>query len=169
MEFFAGLIVGAGWWLVAPMLIISFIFEHNRRYGVTFWLSVLTLVFAKVAFGLPWATLGVVALLYVPIGFIWSFWRWRRHCNKIATAVENGTYSGSMGAAKSETNFSQHCDKIIPWIFTWPYGMLEAAVGDLIDLVHDWVRDIADRTYIKWSNDALTRIEEQERKNKGDE
>ena len=92
MDFLAGLIVGStGWLLFYALIIMALFVEHNERHGWTVILVALTTCVSKSLFDLDWSTLGYAVVVYIPLGFVWSFWRWKRYLKKVVAAFDPKT------------------------------------------------------------------------------
>lgn len=167
MEFVLGFILGAGWWIIVPLAILSLLCEHNDSSGwaVFFGVPLVWLIFSM--FGLGTGALLWSLAVYFPVGILWSHWRWKR---KIASVVkeakvmlEDYVDTGKRNSIKlrysNEIIFNRNIGQIVLWVFAWPFSMLESFLGDLIDLVEAFLRKIADATYTKWSKEATDKID----------
>jgi hypothetical protein len=166
-EFIVGFLVGSGWWVIGPLLLLTLIIEHNERHGWTVFFSIITLLVAMTAFSLSWSQVGYVALAYIPIGLVWSLWRWKRRCSKAmkeydALKMPNCSddhydmrdYKSKQSDLRHKVTFQAHIDTIILWVLAWPFSLVEALIGDVIDMVEATIRAIARGTYNRWSNQA---------------
>ncbi len=163
-EFITGFITGMGWWLIIPLLIITMFIEHNERHGWAFIFTCVSLISAKVVFGLSWTVIGYCTLAYIPIGIMWSLWRWKRHCKSVVAEYKNlddYVSDRTLNRIRKSIEFnSTSVEKIIMWVFVWPFSLIDSLIGDLIDLVEVFVRSIAKSTYKKWSEQSLAEFDE---------
>ena len=155
MDFILGMIVS---WPVLILLVLSaLLFEHNRHSG---WATLLIILISAVSFYLfhpTWKEVGIVAVAWFPIGFLWSFWRFRKHVDKVVAKVEKG-YDKIY--AKEKIKVSNNIDNIVFWVIVWPVSFIETILGDVIDVITDLVKRVFRATYQKITDGANNRIDE---------
>lgn len=161
IEFVTGFIIGSGWWLLAPLILFSILTEHWRAPACQFFFTLWAVICAVVLFNVSWTVIGYSALAYIPIGFLWSFWRWKKRCDKEVRELETTENPGnwSVNVALDRVSFRNNIGKITSWVFCWPFSMVGCCLEDLIDAVQSGIRKIGKITYEKWSADAEERIE----------
>ena len=131
-----------GWALSWPgliaLLVLGTIFEANEAHGWAMFVGVVSAVVAYFFFAIPLMTLLVYGAGYLAVGFIWSFWRYKRYADKV---VEE--YSGrSLEARKlavERLQPSRMLDKITTWVLIWPFSMVENVLGDFIKIVQTFI------------------------------
>jgi len=146
------------WPFIAGLILLILILEHNDASG---WTLAGTIALGTVLyFFLPWLTLpklGIIAGAWLPIGFGWSFFRWKRHCNDTVESVRKNEIRPD--TAKELVNPRQNVTRITHWIIAWPFSFVESIVGDMIDVVHRTIIRIAKSTYSKISDSAIADID----------
>jgi hypothetical protein len=147
------------WWVPIFILlgIIALVTEHNEAHG---WTVFFTIVMMLAAVSLPsvtWTMMGVLAVVWVPIGLVWSLWRWKKYCAHIVSEVANGKIMASSG--KQMIDPQEALSKITQWVIAWPFSLVESLIGDIIDAVQNMIKGIFKATYEKISAKALVQIE----------
>jgi hypothetical protein len=157
-----------GWALSWPgliaLLVLGTIFEANEAHGWAMFMGVVSAVIAYFFFAIPLTTLLAYAAGYVAVGFVWSFWRYKRHKDKI---VEE--YSGrSLEARKlavERLQPSRMLDKITTWVLIWPFSMFENVLGDFIKIVQTFItkffKGIYTRIYLDGANKLVPVADEE--------
>lgn len=143
-------------------VLIGFIFlglflEHNEHDG---WALFITLVVATIAwnmFTFPLNILLISAAAYFPIGILWSFWRWRRHCSRVVADVKKNPRHKA--DALNKLDLSEQIFRIVSWILNWPASALASLLGDIIDVIEVLVRKVFHKVYVKISRNAIREIE----------
>lgn len=166
--------------ILAPItigfLIISALFcEYNERHGWTvIFTAILTYIGYKI-FQLTPSQLGMVLGGYIPVGFLWSFWRWKRRCDSVVEKTEEklkdikDLYSyGAMREAKLDEcrrkailaiTPSEQLDTLVFWVIGWPFSFIEMFLHNLVNLIECTIRAIATKTYQKITAKATARID----------
>jgi hypothetical protein len=154
MEWVLALILS--WPAIIGLFVIALCFEHNERHGWTTVFTTIALIALVAMFKLPWQQIGFMALAWLPIGLIWSMWRWRRRCSNIIELNHSGELHKDMAEHKLavENNF----DVITYWTICWPVSFLEAFVGDIIDFVSNLIRKMFRSTYERMSAKAKSQL-----------
>ena len=131
-----------GWALSWPgligLLILGTIFEANEAHGWAMFMGVVSAVVAYFFFAIPLMTLLVYAACYLAVGFIWSFWRYKRHAQKVV-ANNKDALSHEKERALRNLHPRVMLSTITAWIVIWPFSMAENLVGDIINFVQELV------------------------------
>lgn len=139
MEFILGFFAGAltSWW-VLPFLIFGALWAESSENGfMAGLLSILVGIGLFLLYPVAWATVGYAALAYLPIGFVWSFWRYRKH-------VRNGL---KRGVAKVHLEPNSCVSSIVYWVIFWPISFIESIFSDFFDFVRHIVTSWLNRAY----------------------
>jgi len=86
VEFF--LVWFFSWYAVGFLIGAALLSEYNECHG---WTVICAAILMAVLFKLCELTstqMLQITAAYVPIGFIWSFWRWKLYCNKVIRKFE---------------------------------------------------------------------------------
>lgn len=163
MDFILGFLLGAGWWLVIPLALLIAVLEHNDYVGWSFIFTIPAIVAIIGILGLNSTGIIWFALAYVPVGIGCSLVRWKLRCSEAIKFAASKPYMSNVAKdslkRKIELN-SDNVGRLVSWVVTWPFGIVEVALGALFDVVGAIVDSIADKTYRKWSEDAKKRIDE---------
>jgi len=158
MEFLA--VVGAvliSWWVLIPLACVVLWNTHNESEGwALFWMLILAglLYFA---FSIPLVYIGIGVAAYIPLGLVWSLYRWKRHCKYKFEQYQgkNGNYSESTSSAieynknilKKNLSPKENMESILIWVFIWPFSLIDNIIGDLIDAVEKFIKRYLIRIY----------------------
>ena len=150
-----------GWALSWPgligLLILGTIFEANEAHGWAMFMGVVSAVVAYFFFAIPLMTLLVYAACYLAVGFIWSFWRYKRYADQIVEM-----YSGRNLSARKEAveklRPTNMLDKITTWVLIWPFSMIENVLGDFIKVVQTFITKFFKGVYNRIYQAAVGKI-----------
>lgn len=155
MEFLLGIVLS--WPALILLILIAIGFEHNEAHGWTVFALIIIAGMAFFMFNLTWTQIGIVAAAWIPVGLIWSFWRWKRHVSNTVRKVRNEELSIDRG--KRDIMPSGNVDKITYWVLAWPFSLVEMLLGDIIDIVQSMIRSVFRGTYARISANGLAEIE----------
>ena len=131
-----------GWALSWPgligLLILGTIFEANEAHGWAVFMGVVAAIVSYFFFAIPLMTLLVYGAGYLAVGFIWSFWRYKRHADKVVEMCE-GKSRDARKYAIEELKPSNMLDKLTTWVLIWPFSMVENVLGDFIKIVQTFI------------------------------
>jgi len=129
------------WPAFIALILLGILFEHN---GARSWAVFSALVLAAVSyffFHVALMSIVIGAAVYLAIGVVWSFWRYKRHA---ADVVEKFKYAAKQD--KDEALRRLHpkamLSTITAWIVIWPFSAVENIVGDLITAIQTLVSKI---------------------------
>lgn len=161
MEFLLGLATGylLTWPALAILLVVGFAMEYMecRKLAVFFGLSAMAV--AKFYFDVPWGTIGGIAVAYLIIGVIWSFWRYRSFVSENVEHIK--TLPEKYWEQRREYLApTKNLDRITAWITVWPFSLVEHLIGDIIDairaLVTKFFRGVYHKIYTSLTAGLLT-------------
>lgn len=154
-------VFAAGWLLSWPALVVlaflGILFEHNGARG---WAVFTALVLAAISyffFSVSLMTIGIGAIVYVAVGLVWSFWRYKRHVDDV---VEKNKGESDMRKANAlqQIHPKEMLSTITAWVVIWPFSMIENVVGDIVDAIQDLVRRVFRGVYQKIYDSAAARL-----------
>lgn len=128
----------AGWFLSWPALIglcvLGIFAEHNDGRGFAVFVAIVTSVVAVLFFSVPLADAALYGVGYLAVGFVWSFWRYRRFvATKVAYIKEHTVDPERRKDQASTLAPKYHIDTIVAWVVIWPFSAVENLASDLID------------------------------------
>jgi len=145
------------WPFLVGIALMILVLEHNDATGWTLFTTIalgVLLYFAVPALTL--ATMGLIAAAWIPVGFVWSYYRWKRYCDTVVKLVRDGSIGPDTG--KGRVAIRSNITRITHWIIAWPFSFVESIVGDVIDMIHRAILRIAKSTYAKISDGAIADI-----------
>lgn len=159
VEFILGVLFS--WWFLGGLSVSILLFEYNDAYLWSALSTILLGILVVFALAVPASTIGLVLIAWIPVGFIWSFWRWRKHCIAVVSDTKriNGNYSVWGSNAKSRvqkaTNIKENADLVVYWIIAWPFSMVVNVLDDIITTVKELVLRMFKKVYDRITASAL--------------
>lgn len=96
---------------------------------------------------------------YLPIGVLWSFWRWKRHGDDVMKGVSVGELNDRQKSVLIEELTPRYnVDKISSWIIAWPFSAISHIFSDIIALVSKVIREYLIEIYSKISGKHLKEL-----------
>jgi len=156
MEFILGLLLS--WPIFLTLLFATLLFEHKEEEYWVIFLLLLTAIIAFFMFDVSWTNLGLAAVAWLPIGFVYSFMKWKRHCTVTVQRMRDGKINAK--EAEKGVAISNNGSKVAHWIIAWPFSLIDLIVGDIFDIIQGMCQGIFRRTYERVSAKALNEIKE---------
>ena len=157
MEFFLGLVLAWPFWIA--VCCGSILFTH---LGWHFWGIVFTVILGILTWqmlSLSWIAITTILILYIPVGFVWSFFRWKKHCNVTVKEYKSSICTDRYDYTR-KLDVKQNIDAIVGWVILWPFSLIDSFLGDLIDMVTSMIKTLFRKTYTTIANNSLAQIEE---------
>ena len=161
------------YWFLSAVLVAAVITEYNDKYKTTAALTIVAVASATIMFSLPYWLL----FAYLPVGIVWSFWRWRIFCKNCSALAKDGkltlqqegnwktvkepTKEQSRAALVKSTLLLPNLDKIISWIICFPVSMIENLVDDFIHVLKIAVTEWFAKVYRMSTESALKDFDEE--------
>lgn len=161
------------WPVLAVIAILAVFSDHNDRTGWALIFGIISTIIAVKLFGpfnrdyVIWA-----AWLYVPVGCVWSFWRYKRWCDvkvvevkkslalrRRTSAQDSVAFEAYKAESLREIGPTNNIGRITYWILVWPISMVSSVLSDIINLVERLVRDVLKKIYSSIYNSAVKEIE----------
>jgi len=166
MEFIGVFLLGvfSSYWAVAACLILAMWAECTEHH-----ISAATLSISAVgASYFIWGFSPLWFLAYIPVGILWSIWRWNlytRDCLDLAKQGKlqiNATWVGSNPKPDEVYSSLQHAvdlnsqvHLVVSWIFSFPISIIERSTSDVVRAVKALVKGKLAAIYNKFTKDAL--------------
>jgi hypothetical protein len=100
MDFVTGIIFS--YYFVVGLFLLAILLDHNERSGWSAFLAILSIYIVQDILTLTMMQTGILVALYVPIGLVWSGWRWKRHCSKVVNNLKRFYDENKEEFAKNE-------------------------------------------------------------------
>jgi hypothetical protein len=110
VDFISGVVFT--YYFVAGLFLLAILLDHNERSGWSAFLAILSIYIVQDILVLSLMETGIFAALYIPIGLIWSGWRWKRHCSKIVNALKSFYDDNKDAIARNEKIVSENEAKL---------------------------------------------------------
>jgi hypothetical protein len=134
--FFAGWLFT--WPALAILIVLGIIFEANDGHKMAVFLGLAAAVAAYFYFGLAPLQMVWLTLAYLGVGFIWSFYRYKRHCDKMVKLHVSADFVTRERVVHQLTP-SNMLSKITMWVTIWPFSAVENIAGDLINFLQSFI------------------------------
>lgn len=128
----AGFVAGWAVLILVVLFVLGIFSEHNDSRGWSIFFMLIAAGVAYLAFSLSWTMLAVYAGGYLVIGLFWSFWRYKRHAEKVVEQHKNAD-AREKQFALARLHPKEMLGTITAWIMVWPFSFIENMVGDLIN------------------------------------
>lgn len=148
VAFLAGFLLT--WPALIVLVVLGILFEHNGARGWAVFTALAAAAVSYFFFNVSLATIAIGAVAYIAIGLVWSFWRYKRHAEKVVEQNKDETAS-TKERALAALHPKAMLGTITAWIMIWPFSMVENIVGDLINgiqlLVTKFFRGVYHKVY----------------------
>lgn len=146
-DFLASLVGGfLGAFLSLPAIITLSVLgvwtEHIDSAWGGFWF-ILASVAAIFFFQVPFAYVLWSIPVYLAVGFVWSFQRYRRYVRERLQT----TPKSSMKTIVADLNPKNQVSSITYWVLFWPFSLLANILSDFIDLIGDLIKGTFRKVY----------------------
>jgi hypothetical protein len=146
--FFGGLLLT--WPALVALALLGVLFEANGARGWAVFAAIVTAAVSYFFFHVALATIGIGAVVYLVVGLLWSFYRYKRHASDIVEKFRNAAQRDRERALEL-LHPKEMLGTITAWIMIWPFSFIEHFVGDLITgiqtLVSKFFRGVYHRIY----------------------
>lgn len=166
IEFLTGLLFGLGWWWIPIFSLGSIILDRTEHYFWSLVTTILIIVSCLVLLNLSWQYIFYIAIFYIPVGFLWSFWKWYQNCKKVINEIETKEYISNyrLGDLQDKVAIHRNLHKITGWVLSWPVSIFCYLLEDVLVSIEKTIRNISKYTYVKWSDQAESKIKEAKNK-----
>ena len=145
------------WPALVFFLCVGTIFEANEAHGWAVFTGLIAAVLAYTMYAVPLAVLAGYAVAYLIIGFVWSFWRYKRHADKVVSECE-GVSKNSRQYAIEQLKPARMLSKITTWVMIWPFSMVENVLGDFIKIIQTFITKFFKGIYNRIYDAAVGKI-----------
>ena len=169
---FLGLVV-LSWWTILFLggAVLWTTHTESEAWALFWMVGLITCLYFIFNIPLTWLLIGIAA--YIPIGLGWSVYRFKRFCKdkyKYVTEAINKNTAKAAGSKlnnntrylkdnfKEEVKPSSNIDKIVIWVLIWPFSLIDNLIGDLLDLIEDFIKKYLIKIYENIANKYLDQI-----------
>lgn len=138
------------WPAILLILLVALFSEHNDSHKFMAFCTLLAGVITVFYLSIPMSVVKWIAIAYIPLGLIWSFWRWRVYCNHQVERANNST-TGAYDKSwlRVQMDIKENIDKLISWVLGWPLSLIERIFGDVMEftkiVITEWFKKVYDR------------------------
>lgn len=169
------LVVGSLWTVgFLTLFVLWLVHEESDGWAIAWMIALGAIVYH--IFQVDTMTLLVSAAAYIPIGIMWSFYRWKRFCNKevqdyndrkdqrVSTDEVQGIADlahwteRNLDSLKSTVSPGNNITRLVNWIVIWPFSVVENVLGDIYDAIVRLVKNHLVNLYSKISSNALNNV-----------
>jgi len=153
--FFGGLLLT--WPAFIALVLLGILFEHNGARG---WAVFSALALAGVSYFFFHVALLSIAIgtgVYLAIGVVWSFWRYKRHADDVVERFKDAMKQDKDDAIR-RLHPKAMLSTITAWILIWPFSAVENVVGDLITALQLLVSKIFRGIYHRIFDSAVSKL-----------
>lgn len=133
-----GFVTGWAIFILAALFLFGIFAEHTESSGWAIFIMILAAAVAFVTYSFSWVTLAVGVVGYIVVGLLWSFWRYKRHAQKVVAANKSESADNKRRALE-RLHPKSMLGTITAWIVIWPFSMVENVVGDIINFIQELV------------------------------
>lgn len=152
-EFIAGLVAGyvLTWPALVIVLLAGIFFEHTGSRKMAIAAGIGAMAISYHYFDVSIKALLAWAVVYLVVGVLWSFWRYRGY-----VAKEMQQLQSIMFKRQADLEWRLHClapgnnlDRISAWIIIWPFSLVEHLLGDIINAINALASKVFKGVYFK--------------------
>jgi hypothetical protein len=147
------------YWSIAliSLCLLFFSYKDYRNWSL-FFISILAVVAYQV-FALEPMDAAKCLAGYLPIGILWSFWRWKRHGDVTMKGIDPVSLNDNQRSVLIEKITPRYnIDLITGWVMAWPFSAISHIFSDLIALVSKIIREYFIEIYTKISGNHLEKL-----------
>lgn len=165
------LAVVTSYWFLGACLFLLIFTDSDDADDTIFWpILAGLLIFLGVYLlrGLDWETTKWYFAGYIPVGIVWSMFKFRKYCTKQAKSILGPDFRNSSDITFTPsqkrdydhyTSVSTLTGRISYWIAFWPLSIFSWAIRDLIVDVFDWlVNNVFRKVYEAIRNSAVRNV-----------
>jgi len=153
--FMAGVLIS--WPALVLLAILGILFEHYHARGWAVFTALAVAAVSYFYFKIPLITIAIGAGVYLVVGLLWSFWRYKRHADKVVAENKDQNAAVKQDAVR-RLHPQQMLGTITAWILIWPFSVTENLIGDIINVVQQLVQKVFRGVYQRIYNSAVAAL-----------
>jgi hypothetical protein len=160
-EFFgliATLVMGWAWILLPALVLLAIFLEHHSRHGWVLFFGLCILGISHFYFAIPIITLLLYSAGYIPVGILWSFWRYKRHTTTMVDRINKMDPGHYRQEAIRKLHPMEMIGTLVTWIMIWPFSVIENLIKDILSAIESLVTRVFRGVYHRIYEKALSQI-----------
>lgn len=148
-DFFAGLVTGyvVSWYGLLILLLLGIFFEHAGSRKMAVLTGIGAMVVSYFYFNVDLKDVLVAAAVYLVIGVLWSFIRYRAFVRETVEYITTCVPEKYRRGRALDLAPSNNLDRISGWIIIWPFSFVEHILGDIITAIKSLVTKVFKGVY----------------------
>lgn len=153
--FFAAYVLA--WPTLVGILLLGIVFEHKGARGWAVFTGIVAMAVSYFYFEVTLSQILYLAIAYIVIGLVWSFWRYNVHAKTTVAWIKTLQVPDKFSEVYRQTQIdnlapSKNLDRITAWIIIWPFSAVENILGDLINAIQSLVTRVFKGVYSRIYN-----------------
>lgn len=142
------------------LILLGIIFEFYDNV-LSIYTGIAAALVAYFMYNIPLATLGIYAGIYLVVGIVWSFWRFKRYTDQKVDEYNTITdkRDSDYNRLLERISLKSSTGRIVAWITVWPFSMIENLTSDIVKLLKSLVTDVLKYFYTVIINNAVSKID----------
>lgn len=147
------------------LILIGIIFEFYDNV-LSVYIGIAAALVAYFMFSIPLTTLAIYAGIYLIVGIVWSFWRFKRYTDQKVAEYNEISYKRDYEYNRllEQISLKSSTGRIVAWIIVWPFFMIENLTSDIVKLLKSLVTDVLKYFYNIIVNNAVSKIDKPQTK-----
>lgn len=151
------------WPSLLALVLLGVWTEHadSRGWAVFFWLVALAISYFF--FGLTLSNLPVVGAVYLALGIVWSFWRYKRYLRGVTDELKRDYPSADktdyVRRRMAQCSPSNMASTITAWVIIWPASFIGNMLGDFMDMLQEFITKFFKGVYHRLYQSAMADVE----------
>lgn len=147
------------------LILLGIIFEFYDNV-LSVYTGIAAALVAYFMFNIPLTTLAIYAGIYLIVGIVWSFWRFKRYTDKQVDEYNEITDKKDYEYHRllERISLKSSTGRIVAWITVWPFSMIENLTSDIVKLLKSLVTDVLKYFYNIIVNNAVSKIDKPQTK-----
>ena len=141
------------------LLILGVVFESYDKDALAVLTGIASLVVAYFMYDLSLIGTAYAAAVYLVVGVVWSFWRYKRFVDsRVESCNVEGTSEHARNYMLTEIKLENTLGRITSWIIVWPFSMVENVTHDVVRLIRTLVSETLKSAYNKIYTNAIKNV-----------
>ena len=160
--------VATSYWFLVAVVAMAIYAEYSDNHVTSACLTLIGLISGYLLFNLS----PLLLLAYIPVGMVWSIWRWKVHCKDCSTKAIEGTLDPHSSVCwrdhsnpetrrhlAAHVDLAKNIDIILSWVICFPVSVIERLGHDLIHVLKIAITEWFAKVYNHSSNSALNEFD----------